>query len=131
MYVEVVRFRGNFEVLPKRSYNMKLFIISLLLIAPMALFAAEQTIVLDVAGNCNSCKKTIVKAAERVDGVEEASWDKKTKKLTATFDDSKTNEDAIVKAVLAVGYDVGDKKGDDKAYSKLPDCCHYRDSDND
>jgi mercuric transport protein len=110
---------------------MKNFLLALCFIVPTLAFAAEQTVVLHVPGNCNSCRKNIVKATEKVDGVSDADWDKKSKKLTATFDDKKTNVDAITKAVLAAGYDVEDKKAENKAYDKLPDCCKYRDTKHD
>ncbi|HLP28635.1 MAG TPA: heavy-metal-associated domain-containing protein [Candidatus Didemnitutus sp.] len=105
---------------------MKHLIIAALLV-PGMLFAAEQAITLKVSGNCGSCKKRIVKAAESVAGVEDANWDKKTKVFTATYDDAKTTPDAIKKAILASGYDVEEAKGDDAAYKTLPDCCKYRD----
>ncbi|MCX6141570.1 MAG: heavy-metal-associated domain-containing protein [Candidatus Kapabacteria bacterium] len=97
------------------------------LLAPSMLFAAEQTITLKVAGNCGSCKKRIVKAAEAVPSVDDAAWDKKTKVFTATYDDAKTTPDAIKKAILAAGYDVEGATADQTAYSKLPDCCKYKD----
>ncbi len=97
------------------------------LLIPFTLIAAEQSVSMKVAGNCGSCKKKIVKAAESVGGVEDATWDKKTKIFTAKFDDTKTNKEAIVKAILSAGYDVDDKKGSDEAYKSLPECCQYRD----
>lgn len=106
---------------------MRFSALLLALLIPFTLFAAEQSVSLKVAGNCGSCKKKIVKAAESVNGVEDASWDKKTKIFTAKFDDTKTNKEAIVNAILKAGYDVEDKKGDDEAYKNLPDCCQYRD----
>jgi mercuric ion binding protein len=110
---------------------MKAFILAIAMLIPVMGMAAEQTISFDVAGNCNSCRKKIVKAAEKVDGVEEADWDSKTKKFTATFDDEVASKATIVKAILKAGYDVGDQKADDKAYSRLPDCCQYRDGGHD
>ncbi len=106
---------------------MRILLILAMLLAPLSLMAAEQTVSFKVAGNCGSCKKKIVKAAESVDGVDDATWDKSTKVFSATFDDTKTNKDAIVKAILASGYDVEEKKADDRAYEKLPNCCKYRD----
>lgn len=106
---------------------MRFTLFLLALFTPIAMFAAEQSVTFKVAGNCGSCKKKIVKAAESVSGVDDATWDKKTKIFTATFDDAKTNKDAIVNAILKAGYDVEDKKGDDEAYKNLPDCCQYRD----
>jgi copper chaperone CopZ len=89
--------------------------------------AAVQTDTIDVSGNCGTCKKKIEKAVMSVRGVEEASWDKKTKKLTVTFNDARATRDAIVEAVLAVGYDADGKKANDEAYENLAACCHYRD----
>jgi copper chaperone CopZ len=105
------------------------FLTTLLLAAllPLSLIAADQKITLKVSGNCGSCKKRIVKAAESIDSVTDAAWDKKSKVFTAVYDDSKVKPDAIKKAIAAVGYDAEDVKGNDEAYSKLPDCCRYRD----
>lgn len=108
---------------------MKSLLIALALCIPMVAMAAEQTVTFKVNGNCKSCYKKIVKAAEGVDGVDEADWNVDTHVFTATFDDAETSKDEIVKAILAVGYDVEDKKADDKAYSRLPKCCKYRDGD--
>lgn len=94
---------------------------------PIALWAAEQTVVVDVNGNCNMCRKKIEKAAKSVSGVDDASWDKKAKKLTIEFDDAVTNKDKVVAAVLKAGYDADGKMATDEAYNTLPDCCRYRD----
>ena len=108
---------------------MRILVLVLALLIPATLVAAEQTISMHVDGNCGSCRKKIVKAAERVDGVDEAEWDKKTKVFTATFDDDVTSKKSITMAILAAGYNVEDQKGDDVAYSELPNCCKYRDNE--
>ena len=108
---------------------MKILVLALALLLPATLMAAEQTVSMTVSGNCGSCRKKIVKAAEKVDGVQEAEWNKKTKVFTATFDDVVTSKKSITMAILAAGYDVEDQKGDDKAYDNLPGCCQYRDDD--
>lgn len=102
-----------------------------LIVVPCIAFAAEQKVTLKVSGNCGSCKKRIVKAASTIDGVSDASWDKSKKVFTATIDDAKTNVETVKKAILEAGYDVEDAKGNDEAYSKLPDCCKYRDVSHD
>lgn len=91
------------------------------------LMVGNHTITMTVSGNCNSCKKKIVRAAEGVEGVDHATWDKDTKVFTATYDDTVADSASIVNAILAAGYDVEDKKGNDAAYAKLPNCCQYRD----
>lgn len=103
----------------------------MLLFVPFIAFAAEQKVTLKVSGNCGSCKKRIVKAANAIDGVSDASWDKTKKVFTATIDDAKTNVETVKKAILDAGYDVEDAKGNDEAYSQLPDCCKYRDVSHD
>ncbi|HCN06257.1 MAG TPA: ATPase [Bacteroidetes bacterium] len=103
----------------------------LLLLAPAIMFASERTVTMKVSGNCGSCKKRIVKAAEAVDGVKDAAWDKKTKVFTAVFDDGKTDSASIAAAIVKVGHDVEASKAPDAAYTKLPDCCQYRDRTHD
>lgn len=103
----------------------------MLLVLPMIAIAADQKVTLKVSGNCGSCKKRIVKAASSIDGVSDASWDKSKKVFTATIDDTKTNVESVKKAILDAGYDVEEAKGSDEAYSKLPECCRYRDVSHD
>jgi len=78
-----------------------------------------------VRGNCGMCKKTIEKAAYSVDGVSKADWDKDKKMIMVSFDDSKTNEMAVQKAIASSGYDTAKVEGDLKAYDNLPGCCQY------
>ena len=78
-----------------------------------------------VRGNCGMCKKTIEKAANSVEGVSKAVWNKDQKKVDVSFDNSKTNEMAIQKAVAASGYDTEKVKGNLEAYDGLPGCCKY------
>ncbi len=89
-------------------------------------FAANpKTETLKVSGNCDMCKARIEKAA-KIDGVTKAEWNKKDKMLTATFDPSKTNIDAIGKKIAEAGHDNEKAKATDAAYNKLPGCCKYR-----
>ncbi len=78
-----------------------------------------------VRGNCNTCKKTIEKAANSVDGVTSAKWDVDKKKIDVAFDDSKTNLLAIHTAIAASGYDTEESLGNETAYANLPGCCQY------
>lgn len=78
-----------------------------------------------VRGNCGMCKKTIEKAANGVEGVSSATWDKDKKKIDVTFDGKKTDAMAIQKAIAASGYDTEDVAGDLTAYKGLPGCCKY------
>lgn len=78
-----------------------------------------------VRGNCSMCKSTIEKAANSVEGVISANWSIEQKKLDITYDNSKTNEMAIHKAVANSGYDTEKIMGNETAYNELPGCCHY------
>ncbi len=78
-----------------------------------------------VRGNCGMCKETIEKAANSVEGVSKAVWDKEQKKIEVSFDSSKTNEMAIHEAIAASGYDTEKVNGSKAAYKKLPGCCKY------
>ncbi|MFV9549938.1 heavy-metal-associated domain-containing protein [Algibacter sp. PT7-4] len=78
-----------------------------------------------VRGNCGMCKKTIEKAANKVDGVASANWDVDKKKIDVSFDDTKTDAMAIHKAIAASGYDTEKVAGSEEAYSSLPGCCKY------
>lgn len=78
-----------------------------------------------VNGNCSSCKKAIEKAAKSLDGVEKASWDKKSKILNISYDRTKTSLNMIEKAIIAIGYDTENLRADDEAYEGLHQCCKY------
>jgi len=111
--------------------TVKIIIIAILAIAfttntnAQTTTAKSKTETIKVSGNCDMCKARIEKAA-KIDGVSKAEWSKKDKTLTATFDPSKTNMDAIGKKVAAAGHDNDKAKATDVAYDKLPNCCHYR-----
>jgi len=45
--------------------------------------------------------------------------------LAVTYNPSSTNAAKIQQKIAAAGYDTRDVKADDKAYNKLPHCCHY------
>ena len=77
-----------------------------------------------VWGNCGMCKKVIEKAAKSA-GAEMASWDEETKQLKVSYAADKTNSTKIQEAIAKSGYDTQDFTGDNKAYHKLPGCCHY------
>ena len=79
-----------------------------------------------VRGNCGMCKTTIQKAALSVDGVEEASWDIKTKVLDIR---TNSNLDSITikihNAVAKSGYDTELVLANSEDYNNLPGCCQY------
>ncbi|MGZ2371509.1 heavy-metal-associated domain-containing protein [Ancylomarina sp. YFZ004] len=100
-------------------------IVVLVLMGTMSLLAQSKTETFKVFGNCSMCEKTIEKAANTVEGVTSADWDKKTKMMKVTFDKTKTSVHKVHMAIAKVGYDTEMHKADDKVYNKLPGCCQY------
>ena len=81
--------------------------------------------VFGVRGNCGMCKATIEKSVSSVNGVLEATWDKETKKVTISYDDTKTDVITIHNAIAKSGYDTDKVKADENAYNNLAGCCQY------
>ena len=79
-----------------------------------------------VGGTCGMCKTRIENAVGRIDGVSSASWDVRSKKLTLSFDASKTTLEAIGKALADVGHDNDFQRADDAVYNNMHGCCKYR-----
>lgn len=86
---------------------------------------AMTTTTFGVRGNCGMCKSTIEKAVNGIDGVASADWDKVRKQINVSFDDSKTNVDAIHNAIAGSGYDTDKVASNEDAYGNLPGCCQY------
>ncbi len=87
--------------------------------------AKTTDITFGVRGNCGMCKSTIEEAANSIDGVTKAVWDKENKKIDVSYNDSKTNLMEIHNAIAASGYDTDMSKANDKAYENLAGCCQY------
>lgn len=86
--------------------------------------AGIATSTFKVWGNCEMCKETVEKSLT-LNGIEKSDWNIESKVMTVVYDTSKINLDKIEKAIASVGYDNEEYKGDDKAYSELPECCQY------
>ena len=66
-----------------------------------------QTVTLNIDGmTCGGCVKSVTRLLEGVEGVEKAEVSWKTKNAVITFDESKTDTDALIDAVEDGGYDV-------------------------
>jgi len=102
-----------------------LSLVALLVMGAFTVFAGNKTEKIKVSGNCGMCETRIEKAAKAVEGVSKADWNKETKVLEVTFDDTKASTDKVEKAVAKVGHDTPHYKADDEVYNNLPGCCHY------
>lgn len=78
-------------------------IVALILAAPA--WASPKTVTLNVSGmTCAACPITVKKALEKVGGVSKVEVRFEKKQVLVTFDDAKTNTDALVKATTDAGY---------------------------
>ncbi|WP_430931594.1 heavy-metal-associated domain-containing protein [Saccharicrinis sp. 156] len=102
-----------------------LSLISMFLLGTSMLFAQAKTEKFKVYGNCGMCENRIEKAAQSVEGVTGADWDKQTKMIKVSFDESKTNVHKVHMAIAKVGHDTDMHKAKDETYSSLPGCCKY------
>lgn len=67
--------------------------------------AATKTVTLDVKNmTCPVCPITVKKALNRVPGVSKTDVSYERKDATVTFDDAKTNVDALIQATTNAGY---------------------------
>ncbi|MFO6290467.1 mercury resistance system periplasmic binding protein MerP [Pseudomonas aeruginosa] len=68
-------------------------------------WAATKTVTLSVPGmTCAACPITVKKALTKVDGVQKAEVSYEKREAVVTFDDAKTNADALAKATANAGY---------------------------
>jgi copper chaperone CopZ len=102
-----------------------LSLVTLLMFGVIAVFAGTKTGEFKVYGNCDMCKTRIEKAAKSVSGVSKADWNKETKMLALTFDDSKTDVKKVETAIVKAGHDTDLNKATTETYAKLPSCCKY------
>jgi copper chaperone CopZ len=72
---------------------------------------------------CGMCVRKITKAIQAVEGVIEVTVDRKNKVAKVCFDPEKTTLETIEIAITKAGYVANDRKADEEAYAKLPDCC--------
>ena len=68
-------------------------------------WASPKTVTLNVSGmTCEACPITVKKALQKVPGVAKIDVLYEKKQVVVTFDDTKTNTDALVKATTNAGY---------------------------
>jgi len=108
--------------------SLKFIILALCAIVSSHLFAQkisqQKTDTIKVYGECAMCKNRIQEAL-KIEGVAAANWDTETKLLTITYNPAKISNEGIQKKIAAIGHDTEKYRANDKAYEKLPGCCHY------
>jgi len=108
---------------------MKTRILSMAMIIGLSVFTlfaqSEKKEKFEVAGNCGMCETRIEKAANAVDGVSSADWDRETKMIEVSYNPEKTEIHKIHQAIAKVGHDTKMHKAEDSVYDALPACCKY------
>jgi len=81
------------------------FIIALAATLGVPAWAATQTVTLSVAGmTCAACPVTVKKALSKIEGVEKIVIHYDQKEAVVTYDDAKTNVEALTKATENAGF---------------------------
>lgn len=109
---------------------MKKYVLILITLMAFSLSAEAQSktskVTFKVEGVCKMCKNRIEKTALKTKGVKFASWDVMSGDLYCIFNNKKTSESDIKKALAKAGHDTKEVKATQKAYDALPGCCRYR-----
>ena len=83
----------------------KLPALLMLIVIAMPAVAATRTVTLSVPGmNCAACPITVKKALGNVPGVSRTEVNLDRREATVTFDDSRTNLEALTRATQDAGY---------------------------
>jgi mercuric ion binding protein len=92
--------------------KLKMLLAALALAAVVApASAAIRTVTLSVPGmTCAACPITVKKALTRVEGVVQVEVSFADREAAVTFDDAKTNVDALTEATANAGYPAAVKK---------------------
>lgn len=75
---------------------------------------------------CDTCRDTIVKAIQGVEGVKAVKPDMEKKVMRITVEDKAGTQEKIEQAVSKVGYQADGVKADSKAFANLPGCCQAK-----
>ena len=83
----------------------KLLVTLMITVIVTPVMAAIQTVTLSVPGmNCAACPITVKKALGKVPGVSETEVNLDKREAAVTFDDARTNVEALTRATLNAGY---------------------------
>ena len=88
-----------------KTIKILLAVVIASLVLLVSAWASPQTVTLNVSGmTCPACPITVKKALEKVPGVSKVDVRFEKKQVLVTFDDAKTNTDALVKATTNAGF---------------------------
>jgi periplasmic mercuric ion binding protein len=88
-----------------KNMNRRFGSLGFIAVLSAPVWAATKTITLNVPGmTCPTCPITIKKALNKVQGVSRVAVSYEKKQAVVTFDDTKTDTKALVKATTNAGY---------------------------
>ena len=104
---------------------MKKIFGTIIITVALALNASAQTdtVKIKTSALCDMCKERIEHDLSFEKGVKSSIMDIETKKVTVVYNPAKTDAEKIRAAITKIGYDADSLKADEKAFSKLPECC--------
>jgi copper chaperone CopZ len=85
--------------------------------------AGTEQVKLKTSAVCDMCKARLEKSLAYEKGVQAAVLDVPSQVLTVTYRADKTSPEALRAAVQKTGYDADAQPADERAYSRLPECC--------
>ncbi len=88
-----------------RNLKISIAAVVAMLVLMSPAWASPKTVTLNVSGmTCEACPITVKKALQKVPGVSKIDVQYEKKQVVVTFDEAKTNVDALVKATTNAGY---------------------------
>lgn len=110
----------------------KIIILFIALLSASSLFSQTSnkpiTVKIHVAGICGMCETQIEKALD-TKGVVAADYDLESNIATVTYKPKKISEGQLHKVINEMGYDTDKSKASDEQYSRVHDCCKYREQE--
>ncbi len=99
------------KLFKSRLFTNRLFASLVLAVVVAPVWAATRTVTLSVPGmTCAACPITVKKALTKVEGVSKVAVTFEKREAIVTFDDARTNVQALTKATGNAGYPASVKK---------------------
>ncbi|TYZ07630.1 heavy-metal-associated domain-containing protein [Hymenobacter lutimineralis] len=84
---------------------------------------SAESLKIKTSAVCDMCKARLEKALAYEKGVQSAVLDVPSQVLTVTYRADKTSAEKLRAAVQQTGYDADAAPADERAYTRLPECC--------
>jgi mercuric ion binding protein len=102
---------------------MRSIVLILVFLMPFLAKADDKEVTFKSSINCNMCKEKIEGDLPLTKGVKKVTVNVEEKTITVVYNDGKTDEAKIKKAISKIGYDADDVVANQKSHDRLPKCC--------